>query len=77
MLNYLPQSLVLQLPCKHPESKHEALISAIITTLKFQMQSSEPITPLVKQGNLSLLLLLETLMPDEHQLKVIHDQTRK
>ena len=76
MLNYLPQSLVIALPCKHPESGHEALITAIITTLKFQMQSNEPITPMVKKGNLSLLLLLETLMPDEHQLHLIHQSNQ-
>ena len=66
--------LVISMPSTTPESTHEGLISAIITTIKFGMQSDHPIPPSVKQGNVSLLNLLENLMPDETQLKSIHQK---
>ena len=72
MLHYNKDKLIISLPSKSPESTHEGLISAIITSIKFQMQSDHEIPPGVKQGNVNLLNLLETLMPDETQLKSIH-----
>lgn len=68
------EGLVISLPSNSPESTHEGLITAIITTIKFGMQSDHPIPPSVKQCNVKLLNLLENLMPDETQLKSIHQK---
>lgn len=68
MINYNNDGLVISMPTKTPQATHSKLSKAIIFSLKHQMQVVEAIPLQVKEGNVCLLDLLETLQPDERQL---------
>ncbi len=65
-------SLLISLETSSPEATHHGLCKGIINSLKFQMQSSDPISEDIKEGNVYLIELLESLMPTEKQLRKIH-----
>ena len=68
-VNYNNGSLTIMLKNACPEAAHEGLLKGIIQSLKYQMQQDEPVDASLKQGNIYLLILLESILPDERQLE--------
>ena len=65
---YQPAALIISIPTTSPEALHNSIAMAIISSLKYQMQSNQPMPPEVKEGNIYLLSMLATMQPNERQL---------
>lgn len=73
-VNYLPQALVITLLSTDPVCLHADLIRSIITSLRFQNCSPEPVTDPVKESNCTLLQILAAISPGETELQQIRDK---
>jgi hypothetical protein len=67
-VHYGESSLQICLPCACPEATHQALILGIVSSVRFQMECPAATRQDAKEGSVSLLNLLESLLPDERQL---------